>query len=264
MQQETIEPMLASDVLSQDQLALLNGERTKKTYAVPVPEHLKGHETPKNINSFITGLHPNMIVYANARLGSRILISRPDAPKELVNNFVLYMLSNTQDGVVRYTRYDPVRFPDQPYYKWFLMNFQYFCLEYTDRYMKDATRFVSIVPTYEEYTEKTANTVSMDEVAAALDNGEERHQSIDYIYAEQVLSRVHAYSEAARSRFSPGKKCFETYADRLLEARIMGYSNPEIAGKFNISTQGVNQWVAKLRELMSNMFDVGTVEIGAA
>lgn len=260
---DTSAPMLASDVLSPDQLALLNGTRTTKTYAVPVPESLKGFVTPKDINQFITGLLPNLTVFAKARLGSRILSSRPDAPSELVNNFVLYMLSETTEGEVRYTRYDPVNFPGQPYYKWFLMNFSYFCMEYTGRYIKDSSRFVSIVPSYEEYTEKTANTMSMDELASAMEGDEERHHSIDYIYAEQVLTRVHAYSESARSRFSPGKKCFETHADRLLEARIMGYTNPEIAQQFGISTQGVNQWVAKLRELLGNMFDTGTVELAA-
>lgn len=224
-----------------------------RTYAIPIPEHLKGFEVPKDISKFINDLYPNIRAYASSKLhtirsGKRTVVEYDD----VINSFVMYMLEVTKkDDKVRYTRYDPIAWPDQPFYKWFLIQFEFFCRDAESKAGKFMATHSYLTQENNEYDEASANEVTMEQavmhsrgVDCSSDN------SLDYVYAQEVLHALRKYSEDSIKNGARDKS-FETHAARLMSMKLEGYSVSEIAEDFQISSNGVNQWLSKLRTWMS-------------
>ena len=223
--------------------------RSGKKFVRQVPNHLKFHHVPTNINRFVTELYPNVLIFAKAKL-YELFTRNVTQPEDVINTFVVYMLQNANcDGRPRYSRYDPIKWPDQPYYKWFLTQFELFCRQTNTSERKIANRFSRLIDSHdEEFTEQSKGMITMDQ--ALTKSGQERYGSggsIDYIYASEILDALQTFSSRYIDK-NPRQVSFENYAASLMQLKIEGWSVAEIAEKFSISTQAVNQWSVKLRE----------------
>lgn len=221
----------------------------KRRYAREVPASLKFFTLPENINPFIKDIYPNMKIMVTSAIGR---VASAGDIDEVINTFVLYMLSESpKHGVLRFTLYDPVRWPDQPYYKWFLSNLQFFCMDYHSNKARYERTFSAIQETTGEYEEANRGMTSLDELSY---DHQTTSTSIDYVYAMEIMKSVEEFSAKALNR-APNKVCFENYAARLFGMKLEGYTNQEIADAFAISTQGVMAWMTKLRTLLSGILD---------
>lgn len=224
-----------------------------RKYAVPIPDHLKGYEVPKDISAFINDIYPNIKAYAGSKLhtirsGKRTVVEYDD----VINSFVAYMLEVAKkDGRIRYTRYDPITYPDQPFYKWFLIQFEFYCRDCECKENKFMSTHSYFSQEKEDYSEASANELTIEQVLQrTVSHDVTMNASIDYVYAQEVLQAIQKFSEDSIQN-GARVKSFETHAARLMSMKLEGYSVAEIAEDFNISSNGVNQWLSKLRGLVS-------------
>lgn len=217
----------------------------KRKYAREVSDHLKINTLPKDFNSFLTDLLPNLRVYAGA-----FIYTKQIDVDEVINSFVVYMLeiSPTHEKV-RWQLFDPEAYPDMPYWKWLAAQLRFFCMSKGKKVNKENATHRSISEVSEDYDETTRGMISLDEVSFESASSEE---SIDYVFATEILKKVYDVSERAIKK-APKAVRFENYAYTLMELRLQGYSSQEISERFFISKQGVSQWMTRLRVLIGDL-----------
>ena len=207
-----------------------------RKYHVPIPDHCIQHTTPRNFNLWFKEIKPNLDFYLRQQTKSK------DMAAEILHDFVVYMLTVAPSlGIPRYQIYNPVRFPNQPYHKWFIKNLMYFKLTYFKKKISDS--FLSLVSSAEEA--EAPGCVSLEAV-----QNDKVSDPFSEVLAQSVLDKVRDLSAKYGNIL-----CFEAYAYRLLIARIEGVPNGVIAQDFRISTSGINQWLKKLRNFISELLE---------
>lgn len=219
---------------------------------VAVPEHCKGFELPSNINQFITDMYPNMRAYVFSRLRDE------DDTAEVINNFVLYMLSPapTRDNVAHWKLYDPQKWSKQPYYKYFLIQLRFFQQNRQREIYKQSKNFTLSETDYESTAENQSNrALNLDTMEVNLDaiSYEPAETAYEMVFLGQIDKYLSKMSEQHQDSF-----CFEAKAQWLFHARLNELPNADIAYQLNISPSAVSQWMTKLKKIL-NVFVEGEV-----
>jgi len=218
-----------------------NHPKKQRIYQVPIPEDLKFHHTPESINTFIERLYPNMKFYILCRTRD------PQNVDNIINNFVLYMLDNNKKGQPRYTMYDPIRYPGQPYYRWFISNLRYFWLSYRQQLIKDQFKVTLSETDYESTAGSPANNAAHIDIVS-MDNLQEPPDSIFFI--SELIEWLRNFS-SKHSDFH----CFEAHAFDLFKSRIEGEENNKFAERMKISPSAASQWNLKLKKLVTKYLE---------
>jgi len=217
----------------------------RKEYLIPIPDkwvELKeipdefDHKTPPNprdINSFIADLMPNMRIYLKVRVKDDKVIS------EILSNFVEYMLAPapSRDNVLRYRLYNPVgKHENVKYYQWFIRTLHFFFIDHFNvpGYLQKFPHLALVSLSKTDAMEP--GTASIDHVAAPTENDPETAILTEQV--QQMLRRLAYKSGAGR---------FELAAEQLFVHMLKGNTTKEIAIDLGISTTTVNAWVRKLR-----------------
>lgn len=214
--------------------AVVRYQYQDRKFSREVPEHLKGHSIPESINDFLTGLKPNLSTFIEAHIRK----TGSDAD-EVLSNFVVYFLSNCGDGYPRYLRYDPVKYPDQPYYRYTISLLRYFCLNYQTEQAK-LSRLMGISDGEEEIQ---PGQISADTLFYEVDVSDTEMQ--EELYLKEIGEFLSHYSQ----QFHP-KLSFETYAPQVYAMKLAGYENKEIGENIGVSSSTIVQWVVRLQNLL--------------
>jgi hypothetical protein len=215
-----------------------------KVYRLPVPDRLKGHSVPEDIGSFINDLYPHM------RLSLLRKFVPADEVDDYISDYVAYQLDTDKNGVKRYTTYDPVKYPNMPYYKWFLSVLKYRKMYYAGK-LTPNNKFVDIFSMETEgrsvglAREFSLGGEFLDGLFAHLPDYAGRISIAEVAEAVRLYSRSHANWE---------RHSFRRNAWRFLVCKYMGYKNVEIAGIFNVSVSAVTQWGNMLAGLVARKF----------
>jgi len=218
-----------------------------RNFLKKVPEHItKIFFVPNNINLFIETLLPNMTIYIQSKLPQKAYLN-PDIVQEVLSKFVIYMLDSTKEGIPRYKTYDPVNYPDQPYFKWFLMNLSFFIKGWDNKHHieKITYNFSACVSPDQQDTEGYQSFV--ERYGGEVLETDTQIQS--KIVVEKLVTSVKKLSERYQ-----GSLCFEAHAHEFLLAKLQGTSNAEFAKQLSISPSAVSQWLTKLRALITDFF----------
>lgn len=221
---------------------------TPKKTKIAVPEHLKFYDYPQDINRFICDLYPNMVAFVGAKIPRKDMDARQhqNTVDDTVNNFVVYILGNppSRDDVdARWRLYDPVKWSKQPYYKWFLMQLDFFRKSMQRDMFRESQMMTLSETSFEETAEKRANNaVNLDTV----DTGEVQFDVLQDI----AIREISDFLEAVSSNYAHHTQCFEKNAFMLFKYRMADMTTADIAGRFGISTSAVNLWSTKLRDLV--------------
>jgi ribosomal protein L31 len=222
--------------------------KPKKEYAIMIPEEFKGFEVPESINAFIEGILENMRVYVLSK-------TRNPAPvQEIIHNFVEYMLDVDREGKQRYLRYDNKAYPDQPYYKWFLVNLYYFYLTYRTKKIKyDMQARITEGDVNSVIENRSARQVHIDLVSGS-------HKAYVEPEEQSVVSDLKDQVKKFSEKYS-GFRCFEAHAHDLLMSRLNGERNNDFAKRLGISASAASQWANKLKKLVQAYFNGDQVEV---
>lgn len=223
---------------------LTEGRKESLQFSAPtrkaIPEHLKFFHEPENINQFITDLHDNMYQYVFSR------VRDASFTQEIINNFVVYMLSEapSRNNVPRFTLYDPVRYKNQPYYKWFIFQLKFFYYDYRKQAYKLSLQISLSESGYEETVETSANNAMNIDMLSREDAS---NDVMSLHYVEELDNYLMSLSDTHKDTF-----CFEAHAYEIFNAKIRGETNKEIASRYSISNSAVSQWLTKLKSVITD------------
>lgn len=187
-----------------------------------VPYHLKGFDIPKDINGFIEGVYFSIQHIVEKRFNFN-----EDDICITISDFVIYMLEPNSYGKVRYKNYDDVRYPEIPYYKWFLTQLNYFLLNRFRLNNADVKIDYSDCGWY--YVRGYSNperTYELSEIGLILKK----------------------YSEQAQSSF-------ERNAHSLYQYKMEGYTNLDIANMLKVSDSTITNWLKNLQALLKKFIN---------
>lgn len=213
--------------------------QTGKRYRLQVPEYLKFYTHPQCINTFIRDIHPNMMVMVRSR---SVPSGDPDDIHEIINSFIQYELEYSDKAKkLRWKIYDPRTWTNQPYYRWWLSQLNYFCLTHNTSQGKRKAE-ISIDG---DVSEPEAGTINPDTVQNlyVVDSVD------DQIHIEQILQVLRgAADKARRLREAQGlsrKSSIEMSAE-IFVLRLEGEPLSDIAKAFNEDINTVNRWIHDL------------------
>lgn len=219
---------------------------TQKTPAktrVAIAESCKGYTLPANINKFITDIYPNMKAFIFAKTRDE------DETAEIINNFVLYMLSPapTRDNLPHWKLYDPIKYSKQPYYKYFLVNLRFFQQNRQREMYKQAQMYTLSETDFDSTADNPANNaINLDTLAT--------HMTSDSSYELVFMGQIEKYL-TNMSEHHAESMCFEAKAEWLYRARSNGLANSEIADHLQISPSAVSQWMTKLKGIVTTFLE---------
>jgi hypothetical protein len=224
---------------------------TPKFTRLPVPEHLKFYHLPTDIVQFITDLLPNMQAHVRSKF-HKDTPNLDDVVEDAINSFVEYFLAPapSREGKPRWSLYDPVQWPDQPYYKYFLKQLDYYRMsvqKYLYRDMKSVT--LSEIG-YDMTVDNPANQAISPNV---LCTDELYLTQVDMIFLADLEEFLRFYS----SKYDQYAFCFEKYAFQLFQLRMAESSTLDISNTLNISVSAVGLWQDKLRKLVARFMEEG-------
>lgn len=222
-----------------------------------IPEEIKGYTWPTDINAFILKIYPNMRHYVAAKIPKHAVSSAHERDRlvdEIINNFVVYILGQapSRDFELRWRLYDPVAYSQQPYYKWFLLQLNFFRRSKQRAMFLEASREYTLSETgYDEtYGEAANKAVHIDSLS---DTAEVSFDTIGSL----AVAELGAYLEDLSTRYQNHTLCFEKNAYLLFKFRLEDLTNPEIAQRFKISPSAVAIWLKKLRPIIRAFMDGG-------
>ena len=207
-------------------------------FKLKVPDELtKLYTVPEDINDFIDKIHPNMDLLVRAKG-----IVDQDV-SEVINNFIVYLLDKDGNGSVRYNRYDPIKYPDQPFFKWYLCQLKFFVLSKRTEIAK-GFKLCSIVV-------KKPWENSPGIVEETLTKGSR--------YSDPTYGIILKEWEDFLFEFSNSHigKSFESRADTLFQYKKKGMLAKDIAKEMDISESAVSQWSSKLTKLYDEFTNEG-------
>lgn len=221
----------------------------EKKYSVPIPEELKGFKIPKNIRRYITVALPNIHQVLNSR-------GIPQSDFEwIVGEFVIYMLGTSKKGTPRYAIYNPEKYPDIPYFKWFLNQVQFFILQDLKRKKESAKNKTLSIVRNDEYEEDCLNKNEVSENQIGTKN----YDVFDVVYTKQIAEYLKTYElRNKKEEYFQGtliKRYFENHAYDLFMAKLNGEQNKDFANKIGVSSSTVTQWIKMLNEIVTNYFN---------
>lgn len=218
-------------------------KKQDKRYALPVPEELKVFKTPKAnyIRKYLSKLYPNLEMMAYLKCHNRKIA------KSIVADFIMYILGETRTGVPRYTLYDPIKYPNQPYYKWLMVQIRYFFFDYCEEEQKYYSRNVSLVENLPE-EEYIPNTLSMNSLVSGVENGDPFYAVSAGEIKEYIKNLAEAFNE------EDVKKCFESESYRLLKARLEDVPIQKFAKDEGVKQTVVKEWLSELRTLVGELY----------
>lgn len=222
-------------------------DRQAVKYKIPVPENLQYSHIPDNINDFITRIYPNMRQLVLARMKSREI-----DVDEIINYFVAYMLGNNRWGTPRYKMYDVLKYPNNPFYKWFIKNLHFFC--FYNRKLHSINEFTSslIETSDDSVPSQEFHTVSLDHI-----DREGMYESPESVlFTKELPAYLQEFSKQAEYLDS-----FQANAYRLFVSRVQGESNNDFANSLGISASAASQWFEKLKILINAYLDGNPVGI---
>lgn len=218
-------------------------EDQKEKYQKPVPQHLQIFHQPEDINEYITQIYPNMRIWISFKIEEKYNVD------EVINNYIVYILGNDKKGVIRWKKYDPIRFPNQPYHKWFLRQLYFFMLNYRTAQYRNSFNTSLSENSYEESVENHGvHTINIDMLSKEDKSQDQSLEVVVKEFEERLFKFSKVYPEESFL-------CFEAYAYRLYQYKQEGVSNKEIAASFGISPSAVSQWMKKLKGMVRGFLD---------
>lgn len=183
-----------------------------------VPYHLKGFYIPTDINGFIEGVYPSIKHIIEKRFNFD-----EDDMCITIGDFVIYMLESDGSGKIRYKNYDGERYPEIPYYKWFLTQLNYFLLK---RFrLNNADIQIDYCSDWGYF------------YIQGYSNPEKIYESVEI---NHILKE---YSEQTQG-------LFEKNAHSLYQYKMEGYTNLDIAGMLKVSDTTITNWLRNLQALL--------------
>jgi hypothetical protein len=148
----------------------------------------------------------------------------------LVHDYIIYMLEPDDSGNLRYRRYDAEKYPDIPYYKWFLVKLRYYMLKNVGKMFKDYSILESL-----KHCQRYCNS--------------QWYLNQDAIYRlKEADSFLEAYSNETKTSF--GKSAYV-----LFIYKIEGHNNIEISKMLGVNKSTITKWLYKLKKLLRNNTD---------
>ena len=201
-----------------------------------VPNKLKFYHVPEDINGFIEEMLPRMRFMANIRL--------PDFfdRDEVVNNFIVYIKGNapSKNGLERWKIYDSVKYPNMPYFRWFLFNMGFFC--------RLAMKGHKLKTQRETYISEFENDDSVDGISLVI--------SSDSMDTEEIIDRrlmldrfrkfLRNYSEVCQDK-RPIENKFFSCSVKLFDLMLEDATNDEMSDLFEVSKSYILQWKRKVK-----------------
>lgn len=246
-----------SDLLSSADLSLLClGEvataPSGKKYSVPLRECDIFYRLPDDINDFITRIYPNLVKFATAySRGSWDCF-------DVLNTFVCRMLSKNSAGVERWRLYDPEIGGNISYAVWFISNLRF-------SFLTNAKKRFEIQSKEVEWDSQPVSVEGLPDSISELGysrlhsaGNHLRDATFEEVAFEEIVGMVREYSAGHKD----GKPCFEQCASVLLEKRLDGMSNTEIALLLGVSGKSVGKWVLKLRALVLGFMSETEASVG--
>lgn len=201
-------------------------------YRLPVKEECKGFCIPGDINDFIRKMYPNIVVSVESKMG------KSDFNDEIISEFIVYMLSKTPRGILRYQTYNTEK--KVPFFKWFLLHIDYFKMQHRTR-LKKRSIFIPLI----ESVEGEDNSVTV-KIKAVL---REESKQIEMCYFEQVKDFLVEYSFIYKDGDGFKSKAFE-----LFEKKYEGYNKKEMAEYFDIKITEVGKWEKGLKKILNESY----------
>lgn len=216
---------------------------SNKKYSLPVPEELNVFKTPhpNYIRKYLSKLYPNLEMMAYLRCHNRKIA------KSIVADFVMYMLGETRTGIPRYTLYDPVKYPNQPYYAWLMSQIRYFFYDYCEAEQKYYDKNLALVDNLPE-EEFIPNTLSMNSLISGVENGDPFYA----VSAKEIKEYIRTLAEAFND--DDVKMCFESESYNLLKARLEDIPINKFAKDKGVKQTVVREWLNNLKTLVSELY----------
>lgn len=200
-----------------------------KKFKVPVPAKWKDKfEVPQDFKEFLKDIYPNLkyVLQINPILNE-------DDADSVVSEMAIYFLEvSKKRGICRYQMYDPIKYPNIPYHKWFLNQVQYFVLSYK----KNFALWNNFQRQYKEEASDPVKTLPCTKQNESVWVGN--------ILVEEFLSATQNVSDADEG--------FKKHAYELTLSRLSGEPNTVFAAEKGVPYSRVVSWMSKLRELLSD------------
>lgn len=218
-------------------------QETGKRYNLPVPEHLKFYTHPNCIRQFISQIHPNMVIMVRNR---SVPSGDPDAIHDIINSFVQYELEYSERaGKLRYMIYDPATWTNQPYYRWWLSQLQYFCMTHNTQQGKKKLQ-MSIASSGDDLM---AGEVHSDYVPA-LAVSESPDQEIQVTQVLDFLASVSILAANERRVKGLTRLTGAEVGHDILLRRLEDESVAEIAKAYREKPSTINRWLSEVAQLL--------------
>lgn len=220
----------------------IKSKKEEKIYSVPLPEELKGFKIPKDIRKFISKIIPNIHQALHARGVHRKYY------EDIVVEFIIYMLETSKQGTPRYCIYNPNKYPDIPYYKWFLNQIQYFILQdFKKKKEERAKRTIAIITGEQDNSENFYTNGVVYENSIPSKKGS--------VFEEVYIKNLPSYLFEFSNSYKENPNSFESRAYELYLSRINGEQNQKFAKKVGVSSATISQWLTKLKVLIFNYLE---------
>ncbi len=203
-------------------------KKEAKNYKVPVPARWKDmFAVPTDFKKFLQDIHPNLR-YA---LMSNPLLKGKEVDS-IISEVAIYFLEvSKKRGICRYQMYDPIKFPNIPYHKWFLSQLHYFVLSH--KKMRDIWNRMKVQFTAQD----------VDPVTLLATSGEETTWIGNMIF-EDFLNMTKNVSDSDAG--------FKEHAYDLTLSRLSGEPNTVFANRLGVPYSRVVGWTEKLRNLLTD------------
>jgi hypothetical protein len=227
---------------------------SEKNYRVPFPEeYTNSKEIPGDINAFLTKMYPNMLCVARDKLRKWGLW---DETEEVVQDFVRYFLSEGDNGIAVWKRYDAVTYPENNYLWWFLMHLNYFVRGYASRNYTHRHRLVSYETYFGEDSPLSLDGVDLDTGCVSPDNWSPRVVKIDEdVYSLTLLRQIESHLNMLGKTIPYSNRKFESQACNLFVSRLHGTTDAVIAENLGVSANAVSLWFVKLKKVLASFLE---------
>lgn len=212
-----------------------------------VPKHLLFLGFPKDVNSFIRDIYPNLLLYTESKLPN--IPNRRQYVEDVVQGFVQYILSDSTkkdaagSPLPRWKTYDLVRFPEMAYHKWFIHQLYWFILSYQKGIFTEL-KDIALAESVEG--ERPAKGVLVLEHHRS---GEDH--SADQMHSSLTVKLAEEFVETISRTYVHHTDCFEKHAYMLYQYCIVqDLTVAEMAAKFNLPNATVSGYRDKLHSTL--------------
>lgn len=210
----------------------------------PVEEHLAGFKVPNNIQRYISEMYPHLVKCLYMKR-----IYDPELQKELLSEFTIFLLEKSSKGAPRFKMYNPVKYPDIPYYKWFLFQLGWVLRKHT---VAQAKRWANEKGTLS--LSGDTKTVCDPETKIAGIVSLELIPNTDIPVPDLViLNQIPSFLQEYKKTLSPVKEksAFVQNIDVLYSSMLAGETSKQNAKKLGVTVTTVYTWRERLRNLLA-------------